>query len=177
MRLSDYAWDTYSRHGEDGMIAHVVQQIGPTSNVCCELGAGTGLATNTTRLWRECGWRAVLVEEDQANWQELVQNVALYRVEASWATVIPENVDQFVFRDVAVLSIAIPAPWLLWGAIRARPSLVLTDHSIPQWRAQSIGYYLIGETAETRFFARQDAARPFRAYDIDELDGVGADGA
>jgi hypothetical protein len=65
--LAQYASDTYSQFGEDGIIAECLSRISavaPLNKWCVEFGAWDGVhLSNTCRLIREEGYSAVLVEE------------------------------------------------------------------------------------------------------------------
>ncbi len=62
--LLDYASNTYSQFGEDGVIAHIFGTVGTTTRLCCEFGAWDGYHLSNTRALIDAGWRAVLIESD-----------------------------------------------------------------------------------------------------------------
>lgn len=68
----------YSQNGEDGIIEEVLARIGGThelSRWCVEFGAWDGVfLSNTCRLIREDGYRAVLIEPDPQRFAELCEN-------------------------------------------------------------------------------------------------------
>ena len=85
MKLSDFAANTYSQFGEDGIIAHIFEKIaeinpqtGKKSNpkLCVEFGAADGLTcSNTAKLWRDGqDWKALLIEADPTVYAQLVKN-------------------------------------------------------------------------------------------------------
>lgn len=77
--LLEWASDTYSQGGEDGMLALVLERVGDGNRRCVEFGAHDGLTySNTARLWRECGWHAVLIEPDGERFAALRRNTAGY---------------------------------------------------------------------------------------------------
>lgn len=79
MRLSDYGDNTYSQFGEDGMLARIFCDLDITVGMCVEFGAGDGLScSNTARLWRDLGWKALLVESDHARYEDLEGNAGPY---------------------------------------------------------------------------------------------------
>lgn len=55
-RLMPFAHQTYSEHGEDGMIAEVFRRIDAPLRTFVEIGTGDGLQNNTTALLNR-GWR------------------------------------------------------------------------------------------------------------------------
>lgn len=74
-RLSDYAFNINSQFGEDGMIEHIFNLIGEGDKTCVEYGAGDGQScSQTANLWRERGWKAVLVEPDVGRYEALEGN-------------------------------------------------------------------------------------------------------
>lgn len=77
MRLDDHAADVHSQFGEDGCIAHIFKTIGVRSRLCVDFGAGDGLScSNTASLWRDQGWKAVLVEPDAGRFDDLEGNAS-----------------------------------------------------------------------------------------------------
>lgn len=79
MRLDSHKSDINTQFGEDGCIAHIFDRIGIKSRVCVEFGAGDGEScSNTARLWRDQGWRAVLVEPDAERYKDLEANSRLF---------------------------------------------------------------------------------------------------
>lgn len=69
--LKDKASNVYTQFGEDGLIEAVFQRIGETNRQCFEIGAADGLFFSNTLRLRESGWRAVLIESDQHQFQKL----------------------------------------------------------------------------------------------------------
>lgn len=77
--LTLYAWDYTSQFGEDGIIRRIFEIIGDRSKVCVEFGAADGLScSNTARLWKELGWRALLIEKDPDQFEQLLCNTRGY---------------------------------------------------------------------------------------------------
>lgn len=76
-RLTDYAKDYFSQHGEDGIIQHILTMIPQiSSQTCFEVGAWDGLyLSNTAHLWKNRGWRGVLAEANNDKCLELINNV------------------------------------------------------------------------------------------------------
>jgi hypothetical protein len=72
--LLDYAADTYSQNGEDGIIARVFSVIGQGEQRCCEFGAWDGEHLSNTRALIECGWSGALIECDEARFNRLKEN-------------------------------------------------------------------------------------------------------
>lgn len=65
-KLSDFAFNKFSQFGEDGIIQKIFEIIGTTSKICLEVGAGDGVGgSNIAHLWKNLGWKAILIEGDQ----------------------------------------------------------------------------------------------------------------
>jgi hypothetical protein len=62
-RLFRFAQQTFSQHGEDGMIAEIFRRIGAPFHTFVEIGTGDGLQNNTTALL-ESGWRGWWIDGD-----------------------------------------------------------------------------------------------------------------
>ena len=54
--------NTFSQFGEDGLIAALFEQIGTENRWCFECGASDGLIYSNTKVLRDAGWSAVLIE-------------------------------------------------------------------------------------------------------------------
>jgi hypothetical protein len=76
--LAKFRHDVYSQNGEDGIIREVLSRISrrhELSQWCVEFGAWNGVfLSNTCRLIREDGYRAVLIEPVPKRFAELCEN-------------------------------------------------------------------------------------------------------
>lgn len=62
-KLRDFAYNKYSQFGEDGIIEKIFEIIGTDSKSCLEVGGGDGPGgSNIAHLWKDLGWKAILVE-------------------------------------------------------------------------------------------------------------------
>lgn len=61
----------FSQFGEDGLIQAVLERIGETNRWCFEVGAADGEFYSNTKRLRQAGWRAVLIEADDAHYAKL----------------------------------------------------------------------------------------------------------
>lgn len=78
LTLRNFAFNSFSQFGEDGIIDRIFRTIKPESKFCVEFGASDGLyLSNTARLWLR-GWKALLIECDDDAYNRLVQNTAGY---------------------------------------------------------------------------------------------------
>lgn len=71
--LNKYAQNVTSQHGEDGIIAYLINCIGDKIvKRCCEFGAANGeFASNTWSLWANQSWEAVLIEANVQDYPAL----------------------------------------------------------------------------------------------------------
>lgn len=138
MRLFDFAVNTFSQSGEDGMIAKLLEWTGEGSRRCMEFGAADGInCSNTAALWHD-GWDALLVESDETLYNQLVANTERYKAHPvhTWVTTEgPSSVDMLVrqtahWPDLDVLSIDVDGPdWHIWAATTVAPRIVVIEHN------------------------------------------------
>ena len=77
--LSDFSRNIYSQFGEDGIIEKIFEIIGIKSKICIECGASNGISSsNTCNLWRNNGWKAILIECNEKLFKELNLNTKNY---------------------------------------------------------------------------------------------------
>src|SRR4030043_432560 len=69
--LSAYARNTYSQRGEDGIIARILDLIGPIPKWCAEFGAWDGIHLSNTHALMEQGWSGVFIEGSPERFKEL----------------------------------------------------------------------------------------------------------
>ena len=75
--LLDYASNTYSQAGEDGVIAKILEMLPETDQWCVEFGAWDGLyLSNVRRLIEEKDYSAILIEGDKKKFERLRNNYA-----------------------------------------------------------------------------------------------------
>ena len=60
--LLDHEANVYSQFGEDGLIEALFERIGTENRWCFECGASDGVLYSNTKVLREAGWSAVLIE-------------------------------------------------------------------------------------------------------------------
>lgn len=75
-KLNVHARNVTSQHGEDGILAHIIEVLGDrVMPVACEFGAWDGIfASNVYDLWHDRGWKAILVEGDAGKCDKLRTN-------------------------------------------------------------------------------------------------------
>jgi hypothetical protein len=135
MRLLDYAANTNSQNGEDGILLKALQVIPSTDKWCVEFGAWDGrYLSNTCQLIENYGYSAVLIEPDKTKFAGLLKNhsgnprvVGLSR----FVGFTPEdNLDHILAnmpipKDFDLLSIDIEGnDYHVWKAMSYRPKVV-----------------------------------------------------
>jgi len=125
--LEGKAAKTYSQFGEDGLIAATLKRIGEKTRRCFEVGAGDGESLSNTKLLRDAGWAAVLVDSSPAyTWS--LNSFASARVRVLHDKVTPDNVNE-VFTgefDFGVIDID-GQDWYVWEAMTCQPRIMLVE--------------------------------------------------
>lgn len=135
-RLSEFASDVYSQFGEDGCIARIFDVIGIKHRVCVEFGASDGLScSNTARLWRDEGWRALLIEPDPACFELLEGNTRLFDTICLQTFVSPQGPGSIAellkahdIAEVDVMSIDVDGDdWFILQHLGVRPRVIAIE--------------------------------------------------
>lgn len=71
VNLIDYASNTYSQCGQDGVLAKLFELMGIERGYCVEFGAWDGIRFSNTRALLKKNWSGVLIETHAARFQEL----------------------------------------------------------------------------------------------------------
>ena len=78
-RLSSFLRNVYSQNGEDGIIEEILGRLSSafeTDHWCVEFGALDGISdSNTYNLIKNANYKAVLIEFDPKNYEELCRNI------------------------------------------------------------------------------------------------------
>ena len=127
--------NVFSQNGEDGVLEHVLAVLGITDGLVVEVGAWNGLhASNTAHLWRDRGFRAVLIEADWKRYAELLVNAAAARdvrcVREHIEPDGPRSLDAILSGavDVTVLSIDVDgADYALLAGLQSRPVVIVVE--------------------------------------------------
>lgn len=124
-----------SQFGEGSIISEILRRIGIDSGTCVEFGAGDGVElSNTRHLWgphqdSSFRWDAVLVEADPARYAALVDNTLDCPVATREAVVTPDNVNDFVPAEAAVVTIDVDGDdYAILCAISAWPAVLCVEH-------------------------------------------------
>lgn len=138
--LNNSAYDVTSQYGEDGIIAKILEIIGPGPEWCVEFGAWDGkYLSNTWRLINQLKWSGVLVEGDDGRAQRLGEShqsrageVFIENAFVGWEG--ENSLDAILGRTpipsgFSVLSIDIDGnDWHVWNALRNyKPRLVVVE--------------------------------------------------
>lgn len=76
--LNEYNHNIYSQHGEDGIIDEIINRIDKNKldKWCVELGARDGIVdSNTYNLIKNKGYKAVLIEKNKKQYNQLCKNI------------------------------------------------------------------------------------------------------
>jgi hypothetical protein len=197
-RLSDYAGDVTSQFGEDQIIAFIFEQIGMQSKVCVEFGAGDGMScANTVSLWRDQGWKALLIEPDPERFEALEGNARLFAATCLQAFVTPQGpgsissvLESQGITAVDFLSIDVDGDdYFILANLAARPRVICIEanptipphldvHQEPGGTfgasflslirlGEQLGYRFVGNTYCNAFFVLAEEAGPFASYETD----------
>ena len=141
----------HSQNGEDGILAHLLGRIGPTTREVVEFGVGDGTECCAANLVLTFGWSALLLEASERDAR------AAGRVHVEHVAVEPDNIDALLSGRVApvfdVLSVDIDGNdyWVLDALAVVRPRVIVVEYnaSFGPERSVTIPY--------TRGFSRYDA--------------------
>lgn len=150
----------HSQNGEDGILAHLLGRIGPTTREVVEFGVGDGTECCAANLVLTFGWSALLLEaseRDATAARAFYRDRAAGRVLVEHVAVEPDNIDALLSGRVApvfdVLSVDIDGNdyWVLDALAVVRPRVIVVEYnaSFGPERSVTIPY--------TRGFSRYDA--------------------
>ena len=137
--LLNYASNTYSQVGEDGVIAKILAMLPETDRWCVEFGAWDGIyLSNVRRLIEEEGYSAILIEGDKNKFESLRNNYAdnnnVATVNAFVGFNAEDGLDKILSshsipKDFDFLSIDVDGnDYHIWKAINAfRPKVVCVE--------------------------------------------------
>ena len=125
--------NVYTQFGEDGLIAACLLKIGETNRHCFEIGAADGrFFSNTLRL-REIGWKAVLIEGDDRQFEKLkaefdAQSTCIHALCSDLDRVLLETfIDET--PDVGIIDIDGQDYWMWCDMVAFRPRIMLVEIS------------------------------------------------
>lgn len=117
---------TYSQYGEDAIVDVLLGH--PPDGEIVDIGAGDGMHLSNSLLFRERGWRAVLVEPAPIH-QEALQALSEPRTAIYDEPATPDNIDHLV-AAATILSIDVDGDDIfLLEALEARPQVIIVEHN------------------------------------------------
>lgn len=136
-RLAAHELKLNSQHGEDGIILHLLSQVGAPTRSFVEFGASDGRECCAANLALNFGWRGLFLERDP----DLAASAAAYfahcsGVEVKQALVTAENIDGLISQaglqgEIDLLSLDIDGnDFWVWRAVSAvQPRLVVIEYN------------------------------------------------
>lgn len=173
--------DVYSQFGEDGLIQGIFDHIGIVNKWCFEVGAADGEWLSNTKLWRDRGWSALLVESEPKAFSKL-KRFENERVRCVCEHVGPDSLDRLlaiagapIDLDLGVIDVDGQDWWILDGLKNFKPRVLMVEFSqtfdapIPKLGgagqackthicelAATKGYRLVAETLVNALFVREE---------------------
>ena len=124
--LRDHVKKVYSQNGEEGILQEIFRRIKTTNTFCIEFGAHDGKWLSNTKLFRDQGWKALLLDSDIPGHKP---EINLYRVHLT-----PVNIEAVFFNHNVPLSFDLLSidvdgnDFWLWRAIQNyRPRVVIIE--------------------------------------------------
>ena len=76
-KLNGYGYNVTSQFGEDGIVDFLINtSLSPIFQTSIEFGAHDGIKhSNTYNLWKNKGWKALLIEADISRFKDLERNL------------------------------------------------------------------------------------------------------
>lgn len=139
LRLLRHGYKVYSQNEEDGIIAEILNRIGPVPQTFVEFGVETGLECNTLRLLM-AGWHGLWMEGSQnyvaAIQKHLGDKIKSGQLSVAHAFVTTENINQLIASanlsgDIGLISIDIDGNdiWV-WEALSVvSPAIVVIEYN------------------------------------------------
>ncbi|MSR87960.1 MAG: hypothetical protein EXS69_02235 [Candidatus Zambryskibacteria bacterium] len=126
----------YSKHGGDGILAHIFSKVGVTNRTFVEMGVEDGRECNTANLSRNFGWNGLMIDANE-NWVRSAEDFYRdYRVKVAHSFVTAENINQTILQnnlkgEIDLLSIDIDGnDYWVWKAINAvSPRIVVLEYN------------------------------------------------
>lgn len=137
--LDDFASNTYSQFGEDGVLQTIFRVIGAANKWCLECGAADGLFFSNTRRFLEDGWCGILVEADPEEYKRLCSNSDEFgeRVSRFLGRVDNDNRLETILRrcnapvdiDLVVIDVDGQDYYLFNSLLQYRPRVVVVEYN------------------------------------------------
>jgi hypothetical protein len=137
--LKKYEYNERSQFGEDGVIWEIFKRIGEGNKLCVEFGAWDGeYLSNTYNLYRNKGWKALLIEADKHKCGELKNklrspHIVLNRFVRPTGEDSLENIlrSQNISEEIDLLSIDIDGDdyYILENLKKVRPRVIIIEYN------------------------------------------------
>lgn len=136
--------NVYTQFGEDGIVEYLFKKLDiKDGGTCCEFGAWDGKhLSNTFRLVKDHGFRALYIEGDPVKYQDLLKTCKEYPTITPVNEMVKDNLDKIFQRaefpyDIDLLSIDVDSiDYEIWKATqRVNPKIVIIepDNTVPSW--------------------------------------------
>tara|TARA_R110000803_G_scaffold62272_2_gene122529 strand:+ start:1250 stop:1840 length:591 start_codon:yes stop_codon:yes gene_type:complete len=127
--------NVHSQFGEDGLIESVLARIGERNRCCFEVGAHDGVFLSNTKLLRDDGWRALLIESMPDLFDKLKTGLRPNET-AIHETATPENIEGLltdanmpIDLDVGIIDIDGQDYWMFNALKTFRPRVLVVEYS------------------------------------------------
>ncbi len=147
----------YSQHGEDGILAYLIDKLNIHQGWCCEFGAWDGKRfSNTFNLIENKNWKGVLIEADIIKFRQLQKTIKKLKYPKN--VILRNKIVHYlpgkgtlldnilsntpIIKDFDILSIDVDGPdYHIWKSLtNYRPKIVIIEHSgIDDWIIQREG--------------------------------------
>ena len=124
----------FSQNGEDGVLLHILSEVGAVDHNIVEIGCGEGIECNSALLVCCFGWNGLLVDRDRRALDRarafFQSRSATDRVQLLEQEVQPDAVDELIpGEDLDVLSIDVDGFdfWIWRQLTRCRPRIVIVE--------------------------------------------------
>ena len=149
--LNQYEAKIFSQNGEDGILLHLISQIGLSNGSFVEFGVGNGRQCNTANLSLNFGWHGLLMEIDSQNVSAAQQYYQQQlgeqqnRVKIVQTAVTAQNINSLLVQnnmrgEIDLLSIDIDGnDYWVWQAIDViQPRIVVIEYNATFGMEQAI---------------------------------------
>lgn len=125
--------NVYSQYGEDGLIAGILNKIGVKWRTCFEVGATDGDFFSNTKVLREKGWQAVLIESNPRDFRKLLQYESPFVICVNAEVTPEEGLDfhagiHFLNFDLGIIDID-GLDYEVWETMEIRPRIMIVESS------------------------------------------------
>jgi hypothetical protein len=137
-KLEDIEFRVFSQFGEDGILQHLIRNIGPHPDSFVEIGTGDYRESNTRFLVQNNNWRGLVIDGGESHLKFVLGTGMAWRhdVEPVSAFVTRENVNALIKDngyegDIGVLSIDVDGnDYHLWEAVDVvNPAIVVIEYN------------------------------------------------